>query len=139
MKLHHVRVQRMGENMGHDLVIQTNVENFKSSQDVIRVQSIKIFLSNQCCVRKFHWNRSQSQEPLDRGLPPDPGWSNSKPEVVGKIWRLAHDVAELLLVDGPRPIEVSLGQNLISENLSRRSVVSKSNMSSCSEHILLTW
>ena len=54
-----------------------------------------------------------------------PTWSNPKPEVVGKIWRLAHDVAELLLVDGPRPIQVSLGQNLIGnigKNLSRWSI-----------------
>ena len=41
--------------------------------------------------------------------------SNPEPEVVGKVRRLAHDVAELLLVDGARPVQVGLGQNLISE------------------------
>ena len=53
LKLHHVRVQRMGENMGHDLVNQTNVENFKSSQEVCRVQSIKIFYQTSAVCVSF--------------------------------------------------------------------------------------
>ena len=55
--------------------------------------------------------------------------SNPEPEVVCKVRRLAHDVAELLLVDGARPVQVGLGQNLIIERDPLMSEFSACNIS----------